>query len=52
MRTKSNRPVIATDDEWALGIARRTLDINKLGGLDSSIHHHTNAVLNKEGKYV
>jgi hypothetical protein len=52
IRTKSNRPVIATDDEWALGLAWGTLDINKVAWLDGSIHHDTNAILNKKSKML
>ena len=28
------------------------LDINELAWLDASIHHNTNAILNKKGKHV
>ena len=52
IRTNSNRPIIATDDEWAIGMAWWALDINELAWLDASIHHNTNAILNKKGKHV
>jgi len=35
-----------------LGMAWWALDINELAWLDASIHHNTNAILNKKGKHV